>query len=161
MTCKPAMENQNISALAIDDTTWYALIQSRFGIGCNHRRISIRSKQQKNNGVVIVKRGSSSSLSLSSVHTEKSKRRPKSYGGSSWKDAYRNLASTMRIPETSICGSHMSGCAIFASPILTGRRKINTLSNYSRYACTGKSFRELPYKDCKWTLGTKETPTTE
>ena len=129
MTCKPAMENHNISALAIDDTTWYALIQSRFGIGCNHRRISIRSKQQKNNGVVIVKRGSSSSLS-SSVHTEKSKRRPKSYGGSSWKDAYRNLASTMRIPETSICGSHMSGCAIFASPILTGRRKINTLSNY-------------------------------
>ena len=97
MTHKAA--DGNISSLAADDTTWFVLIQGRFGIDCNHRR-STRNKQK---GVVLVKRSSSSSLSSErSNDQQRRKRRPKTYGGTTWKDAYRSLSSTMRIPETSI-----------------------------------------------------------
>lgn len=115
----------NFAALASDDVTWYGVIQNRFGIGCNHRRTCRKKKQE---GVVLVKRGSSSSLSSydhdsTSKQAGGRKRRPKTYGGATWKDAYRALSSTMRIPETSITsGSHASGGgAVFASPYLRGR----------------------------------------
>ena len=108
--------NNNISSLAVDDTTWYTLIQNRFGIGCKHRRIS-RSNKQTQGVVLRSMRLSSSSSSLTSF-TDRPKRRPKSYGGSNWKDAYRCLATTMRMPSLS-SGSNM---AVFASPPLYGRK---------------------------------------
>ena len=113
----------NIAYLATDDTTWYALIQSRFGIGCDHRRIKRQNNanKKKEDGITLVKRGSSSSLT-SYTDGGRGKRRPKSYGGITWKDAYRSLPATMRIPETSISGNHMSGGAVFASPSLHGRK---------------------------------------
>jgi hypothetical protein len=130
----------NLPALASDDTTWYTLIQRRFGIGCNHRR-SRRgsSKCGVEDGVVLVQRHSSSSLSYgdvllatttsitnnSSSSSNNRKRRPTTYGGSTWKDAYCSLSSTMRIPETSLTSGATSGSgsggAVFASP-RRGRR---------------------------------------
>ena len=40
------------------------------------------------------------------------KKRPMSYGGSTWKEAYRSLSSTMRIPETLLTNNS----TVFASP---------------------------------------------
>ena len=110
--------NNNISALAVDDTTWYTLIQNRFGIGCNHRRISRSNKQTQ--GVVLRSMKLSSSSSSLTSFTNRPKRRPKSYGGHTWKEAYRCLATTMRMPETSL--SSGSNMAVFASPSLHGRK---------------------------------------
>jgi len=129
-----AVENENIASLASDDVTWYALIQSRFGIGCNHRR-SIR--KQKQEGVVIVSRSLSASLD-GLRPTDGRKRRPTTYGGSDWKEAYRVLSSTMRIPETSITsGSHnmSGGGAVFASPYLRGRKGKNSVADYFGVWC--------------------------
>jgi len=124
-----AIENENIASLASDDITWYALIQSRFGIGCSHRR-SVRKQNQK--GVVLVST-SLTARSLVDGMTMGRKRRPTTYGGSNWKGAYRSLSSTMRIPETSITsGSHnksgSGGGAVFASPCLPSRRGSNISS---------------------------------
>eukprot|EP00579_Thalassiosira_antarctica_P002209 CAMPEP_0201868872 /NCGR_PEP_ID=MMETSP0902-20130614/2593_1 /ASSEMBLY_ACC=CAM_ASM_000551 /TAXON_ID=420261 /ORGANISM="Thalassiosira antarctica, Strain CCMP982" /LENGTH=377 /DNA_ID=CAMNT_0048394273 /DNA_START=153 /DNA_END=1286 /DNA_ORIENTATION=- len=122
-----AVENLNIASLASDDETWYALIQSRFGIGCNHRR-SIR--KQKQEGVVTVSRSClslSSSMDVMMRSTGGRKRRPTTYGGKDWKDAYRVLSSTMRIPETSITSGSTNG-AVFASPYLRGRKGNNSNS---------------------------------
>ena len=115
--------HENIASLAADDVTWYALIQSRFGIGCKHRKMKI-GRKQKQDGVVLVQRSSTSSLSSDDKRpNEGRKRRSTTYGGKDWKDAYRSLASTMRIPETSITsGSHMSGGGVFASPYPRGRK---------------------------------------
>ena len=117
MIQKPNNETNNISALAVDDTTWYTLIKNRFGIGCNHRRISRSNKQTQ--GVVLRSMKLSSSSSSLTSFRDRPKRRPKSYGGSTWKEAYRCLATTMRMPETSL--SSGSIMAVFASPSL--RRK--------------------------------------
>eukprot|EP00581_Thalassiosira_minuscula_P014781 CAMPEP_0183721134 /NCGR_PEP_ID=MMETSP0737-20130205/13524_1 /TAXON_ID=385413 /ORGANISM="Thalassiosira miniscula, Strain CCMP1093" /LENGTH=407 /DNA_ID=CAMNT_0025951105 /DNA_START=63 /DNA_END=1286 /DNA_ORIENTATION=- len=124
----------NIASLASDDVTWYALIQNRFGIGCNHRRSSRKKKQ---GGVVLVKRGSSSSLSSDGNRSNAGqKRRPASYGGLTWKDSFRALSSTMRIPETSITsGSHNSGGGVFASPHLGGRTAKNSVADFFGVWC--------------------------
>ncbi|KAL7537512.1 hypothetical protein ACHAXR_007861, partial [Thalassiosira sp. AJA248-18] len=124
-------EHDNIASLASDDVTWYALIQNRFGIGCNHRR-SIR--KQKRGAVVLVKRGSSSSLSSDGKisNGQGRKRRSTTYGAATWKDAYRALSSTMRIPETSITSG---GGAIFASPHLHGRNAKNSVADFFGVWC--------------------------
>ena len=114
-THKP--QGRNLPAVASDEDTWYLLIQRRFGIGCNHKRKSWRKKKN----VVLVKRGSSSSLSAEATtigNGEKRRRRPQTYGGATWKDAFRSLDLAMRIPETSLTsgGAAKSGSAIFASP---------------------------------------------
>ena len=131
MTHKAA--DGNISSLAADDTTWFVLIQGRFGIDCNHRR-STRNKQK---GVVLVKRSSSSSLSSErSNDQQRRKRRPKTYGGTTWKDAYRSLSSTMRIPETSITSGSsqmIGGGAVFASPPLRGRKSKNGIGTVADF----------------------------
>ena len=135
--------NENISSLASDDVTWYALIQGRFGIGCNHRRVGSRTKKKQRKNVVIVSRSLSSSLSLDGMTKSTTgkggrKRRPTTYGGVTWKDAYRSLASTMRIPETSITsGSQVSGGggAIFASPRLRGRNAKKSVADFFGVWC--------------------------
>lgn len=126
-THKP--KDKNLAALASDEDTWYKLAQLRFGIGCNHKRR--RSKKKKN--VVLVTRGSSSSLSSLEVFSsssspasstsasgpgEKRRRRPQTYGGATWKDAFRSLNLAMRIPETSLTSGSAatSGGPVFASP---------------------------------------------
>ncbi|KAL9179447.1 hypothetical protein ACHAXT_008737 [Thalassiosira profunda] len=115
-------EHENIAALAGDDVTWYALVQGRFGIGCNHR---LARSSRRHNQAVLVKRGSSSSLSSDGKRSSDRKRRSTSYGGATWRDAYRALSNIMRIPETSITsGSHVSGGgAVFASPHIRGRKR--------------------------------------
>lgn len=127
----------NVSQLASDDTIWFALIRSRFGIGRDNRR-----RRQGGGGVAVMKKGgclpmlcSAPHGSLSAILVKKSslsteqqdqhinpnmnycRRRPASYGGRDWKSAYRSLSETMRIPETSLTGSGVgSGTnAIFAS----------------------------------------------
>lgn len=120
----------NFAALAADDVTWYGLLQRRFGIGRRHRRAP-RGKQE---GVVLVERSSSSSLSsLGAGRGDAARRgrgrRPAAYGGATWKDAYRSLAATMRVPETRLTsgsGGHARGGggrggATFASPQTRGR----------------------------------------
>lgn len=126
-------EHDNIAYLASDDVTWYALVQSRFGIGCNHRR---NIRKEKRDGVVIVKRSSSSSLSSDGGKMER-KRRPTTYGGVRWKDAYRSLSSTMRIPETGITSGSQSqgGGAVFASPHLRGRHGKNSVADFFGLWC--------------------------
>jgi hypothetical protein len=128
ITHKPT--HKNLASLASDEDTWYLLTQRRFGIGCNHKRRTWR-KQKKNN-VVLVKRGSSSSLSCeaSAGVGEMRRRRPQTYGGATWKDAFRSLSLAMRIPETSLTSgsSAKSGGPVFASP-----------SNWSRRTITGGS----------------------
>lgn len=106
----------NISFLASDDKTWYALVQRRFGIGCTSRR-----RQSNTDGVVLIRRDSSSLLR---------KKRPMSYGGSTWKQAYRSLSSTMRIPETSVTNS-----TVFASP---SRYRFQTSGHRTAYSRRGR-----------------------
>lgn len=97
-------EEHRLSTLASDNVTWYSLVQKRFGIGCTKRGLS-------KDGVVLVRRCSSfSSLSDGSVASSR-KKSPMTYGGSTWKEAYRSLSSTNRIPETRITSS-----TVFASP---------------------------------------------
>mmetsp|Transcript_16334 Transcript_16334/g.39088 ORF Transcript_16334/g.39088 Transcript_16334/m.39088 type:complete len:401 (-) Transcript_16334:71-1273(-) len=119
-----AVEHGNIASFASDDQTWYSLIQSRFGIGLKHKR---SSRKHKPDGVVLIQRSSFSSLSSDGKKSNEScKRRPTTYGGKDWKNAYLSLASTMRIPETRVTtGSHLSGGAVFASPYLRGRQDKN------------------------------------
>lgn len=115
-THKP--QHKNLASLASDEDTWYLLAQRRFGIGCNHKRRTWRKKKKHN--VVLVKRGSSSSLSseASTGTGENRRRRPQTYGGATWKDAFRSLSLAMRIPETSLTSGSAakSGGAVFASP---------------------------------------------
>ena len=115
-THKP--QHKNLASLASDEDTWYLLAQRRFGIGCNHKRCTWRKKKKHN--VVLVKRGSSSSLSseASTGSGENRRRRPQTYGGATWKDAFRSLSLAMRIPETSLTSGSAakSGGAVFASP---------------------------------------------
>jgi len=117
-THKP--HNKNLAALASDEDTWYLLAQRRFGIGCNHKRRTWRKKKKSN--VVLVKRGSSSSITSDANSTtgvgESRRRRPQTYGGATWKDAFRSLSLAMRIPETSLTSGSAakSGGAVFASP---------------------------------------------
>lgn len=58
------------------------------------------------------------------------KKRPMSYGGSTWKEAYRSLSSTMRIPETSLTSS-----TVFASP---SRFRFQSGGNRTAYTRRGK-----------------------
>ncbi|KAL3788687.1 hypothetical protein HJC23_001886 [Cyclotella cryptica] len=109
-------EGCRLSSLASDDVTWYSLVQQRFGIG----RTDHRQHASRQEGVVLVRRHSSSSLSdASSVASRK--KRPMTYGGSTWKEAYRSLSSTMRIPETRLTGS---SAPVFAAP--SSRRRFVT-----------------------------------
>lgn len=140
-THKP--KDKNLAALASDEDTWYKLAQLRFGIGCNHKRR--RSKKKKN--VVLVTRGSSSSLSSLEVFSssssasstsaagpgEKRRRRPQTYGGATWKDAFRSLNLAMRIPETGITSGSAatSGGPVFASPSIRWSKR----SGSSRSHC--------------------------
>ena len=78
--------NENISSFASDEVTWYSLIQRRFGIG-----IPSRKSGSYKEGVVLVRRCSSSSLVDSNRLSSIRKKRPMSYGGSTWKEAYRCL----------------------------------------------------------------------
>lgn len=129
--------DENVAALAADDVTWYALVQRRFFIGCDIRRISRRPKRD---GVVIVNGGGSSS-SLSSDGGGAApgrKRRPATYGGANWKDAHRSLSSTMRIPETRITmgGScKPGGGGVFASPSLHGRNAKDSVADFCGAWC--------------------------
>lgn len=130
-------EADNIAALAADDETWYSLLQRRFGIGRNHR-----SARRKKEGVVLVQRDSSPSLSSSGrrsdVKGQRRGRRPSTYGGVTWKDAYRCLSSTMRVPETRLTsGSHNKGRggATFASPHLHGRHAKNSVADFLGVWC--------------------------
>jgi len=116
-THKP--HHRNLAALASDEDTWYALAQRRFGIGCNHKRRHWRKKGNSN--IVLVKRGSSASITSEAYSTgrgEGRRRRPQTYGGATWKDAFRSLSLAMRIPETSLTSGSAakSGGAVFASP---------------------------------------------
>lgn len=110
--------HRNVAYLASDDVIWYPLIQARFGIGCNHRRMNSLTTNRTNTqeGVVLVTRGGDSSSS--SLLYAKKERRPTSYGGKDWKDVYQAFSCIMRIPETSITSaSQRSGSgAVFASP---------------------------------------------
>ena len=127
--------HMNVSTLACCNSTWYTLIQRRFGIGCQWRRKRARKRRQPN--VVLVTRSSSSSLSADGV-SSKSKKRPTTYGGQTWKDAYRSLASAMRIPETSITsGSHTSGGAIFASPYRRGMKGRSVATCFGMWSMIG------------------------
>ena len=127
-THKP--QHKNLASLASDEDTWYMLTQRRFGIGCNHKR---RTWRKKKKNVVLVKRGSSSSLSseASTGVGESRRRRPQTYGGATWKDAFRSLSLAMRIPETSLTsGSAVkSGGAVFASPSNRWWNKRSTVLN--------------------------------
>mmetsp|Transcript_18165 Transcript_18165/g.37936 ORF Transcript_18165/g.37936 Transcript_18165/m.37936 type:complete len:442 (-) Transcript_18165:525-1850(-) len=135
-------EYENIASLASDDVTWYSLIQNRFGIGCNHRRRrnTLRNQKRDDSGVVLVKRSSSSSLSSSGDGGKRyvgRNRRPTTYGGVKWKDAYRCLSSTMRIPETSITSGSQNpgGGAVFASPRLRGRHSKKSVADFFGVWC--------------------------
>eukprot|EP00986_Skeletonema_menzelii_P012468 scaffold6887_cov161-Skeletonema_menzelii.AAC.6 len=133
-THKP--QHKNLASLASDEDTWYLLAQRRFGIGCNHKRRTWRKK--KKNNVVLVKRGSSSSLSseASTGSGENRRRRPQTYGGATWKDAFRSLSLAMRIPETSLTSGSAakSGGAVFASPSNRWWNKRSTLLKNSNGA---------------------------
>jgi hypothetical protein len=119
-THKP--KHKNFASLASDEDTWYLLAQRRFGIGCNRKRRAWRKKKN----IVLVKRGSSSSLSseastgagAENATGEMRRRRPQTYGGATWKDAFRLLSLAMRIPETSLTSGSAakSGGPVFASP---------------------------------------------
>lgn len=117
-------QDDNISSLASDNTTWYSLVQRRFGIGCSSRK-----RQQNKEGVVLVRRYSSFS-SVDSNLSSTRKKRPMSYGGSTWKEAYRSLSSTMRIPETSTTSS-----TVFAS---SSRFRFQRSANRTAYSSRGK-----------------------
>ena len=126
----------NISHLASDDTIWFALIRSRFGMGRDNRR----RRRRQAGGVVVMKKGgclpmlcSAPHGSLSAILVKKSslstehqdqqhkpdmnygRRLPASYGGRVWKSAYRSLSETNRIPETYLTGSALGNGGIFAS----------------------------------------------
>mmetsp|Transcript_29806 Transcript_29806/g.62687 ORF Transcript_29806/g.62687 Transcript_29806/m.62687 type:complete len:419 (+) Transcript_29806:100-1356(+) len=106
-------EQGNIAYLASDNVTWMTLVQRRFGIGCNDRGRSLATKhKQGGQAVQVVRRVSP----LSSGETTIRKLRPMSYGGATWKDAYRVQSLTSRIPETCITSGGTSGAAVFASP---------------------------------------------
>jgi hypothetical protein len=136
-THKPT--NKNLSSLASDEDTWYLLAQRRFGIGCNHKRRSWRKKKN----VVLVKRGSSSSLSSEASSTTTvgggggTRRRPQTYGGATWKDAFRLLSLAMRIPETSLTSGSAakSGGPVFASPSNRWRSSSKRSSSSTDNAC--------------------------
>ena len=88
--------------------------------------------------MVLVSRLSSSSLSSSCGVSSKSKKRPTTYGGQTWKEAYRSLAAAMRIPETSITsGSHTAGGAIFASPHRRGRKGRGVANCFGMWSMLG------------------------
>ncbi|KAL7485357.1 hypothetical protein ACHAW6_010953 [Cyclotella cf. meneghiniana] len=101
LTMTQRAEGCRLSSLASDDVTWYSLVQRRFGIG----RVNRRQHPSRLEGVVLIRRHSSSSLSDASSVASTRKKRPMTYGGSTWKEAYRSLSSTMRIPETRLTGS--------------------------------------------------------
>merc|ERR1719491_2424738 len=71
-----------------------------------------------------------SSSSLSS-NEKKPKRRSTTYGGVTWKDAFRSLSSAMRVPETCLTsGSPTIGGAVFAATYRRGvTRKAKSVAN--------------------------------
>ena len=113
-------KREGMASLASDDVTWFALVQRRFGIGCNDKGRRHDASKHKRQGTVVAVRRVSSPMSLEG---ERRKRRPMSYGGATWKFAYRALSLTSRIPETSITSGSMSGGAVFASPCKRWRRR--------------------------------------
>jgi len=152
-----AVENENIASLCSDDVTWYAIIQSRFGIGCNHRRIIRKQKQE---GVVFASRSLSSSID-GMRSTEGRKRRPTTYGGKDWKEAYRVLSSTMKIPEMNITsGSHnvSGGSACFASPYLRGRKVKNSVADYFGVWCMVNHAENCRLKTVQGQMGRRRRP---
>lgn len=113
-------EQDNIAYLASDNVTWMALVQRRFGIGCNDRGRTLATKhKQQGHAVQVVRRVSL----LSSDEITIRKLRPMSYGGATWKDAYRVQSLTSRIPETCITSGSTSGAAVFASPSNRHKRR--------------------------------------
>lgn len=97
--------SHNVAALASDDITWFYLVKRRFGIGrrnkTNSRRKSIRNSAGKQADDVYA-------LPPSSC-------RPKVYGGATWKESYRSLSTSKRIPKTRLTAGDGRAKAIFAS----------------------------------------------
>lgn len=81
-----------------------------------------------------MRRYSSSSLLDSSITRAK---RPMSYGGSTWKEAYRSLAATMRIPECTA-----TSATVFASP---SKYRFQTKGHRTAYSKRGSQKAAVDY----------------
>lgn len=125
LSCTQRPRDGNLSSSSSDDSTWFSLVQRRFGIGCSRKR------QSSKEGVVLVRRFSSSSLIDSNLSSAR-KKRPMSYGGSTWKEAYRSLSTTRRIPETSYTSS-----TVFASP---SKYRFQNSGNRTAYLKLSKNY---------------------
>lgn len=122
-------KHANLSSLASDDVTWLAIVQRRFGLALKsrtiarpHRRSSPHRPSKKCRGdcarAVVARRGRPTPSPRPGNGNGRSdplprRRCPATYGGPTWKDAYRALASVPRVPATSLTSG---AAAVFASP---------------------------------------------